>query len=104
VFDVWFPSFVQYSTERTLERLFSKQLLGCSILFLLYRRLMSDLGSWLFGLLLLLLHWLWSIRWLIATIVWFVWFQWTIKNTVRDGVSEALKRLWSLCWKRFVTH
>ena len=56
---------------------------------MLYRCLM---GVWIWGLLVLLFQWLWGIRWLIATIVWFIWFQWTIKNTVRDGVSEALNK------------
>lgn len=50
------------------------------------------MGVWIWGLLVLLFQWLWGIRWLIATIVWFIWFQWTIKNTVRDGVSEALNK------------
>ncbi len=57
--------------------------------------LMNDPGQpfqWLWHVFLIHLIWLWSIRYWFLAIGMISWCQWMIKDAVRSGVEEALKK------------
>ncbi len=53
---------------------------------------MDDLFHYLWLLLLLFFHWLWSIREFLLFVAAFIWFQWMIKSTIREAVEEAMNK------------